>query len=111
MGRPPLPLGTHGKVLFLDMPNGQVQARAKFRDYEGRVRLVAEVRRSRAAAERALKAELTSRQAPGGAGAIGSGTRITDLADARLDADHGCHGSSTSSSGSLRTISPVAREL
>ena len=74
MGRPPLPLGTSGKVLFLNMPNGRVQARAKFRDYDGRVRLVSKVRRSRAAAERALKAELTSRQAPGGVGAIRSGS-------------------------------------
>ena len=109
MGRPPLPLGTHGKVLFLDMPNGQVQARAKFRDYDGAAggRGPSVPCRSRTG----VKAELTSRQAPGGAGAIGSGTRITDLADARLNADHGCNGSSTSSSGSLRTISPVAREL
>ena len=61
LGRPPLPLGTFGKIGFVDQPNGQVQARAKFRDYDGRVRLVAKSGRSRAAAERALKAELTDR--------------------------------------------------
>jgi hypothetical protein len=38
----------------------------KFRDYDGRVRLVSKVGASRAAAERALKAELTVRRAPGG---------------------------------------------
>lgn len=61
VGRPPLPLGTFGKIGFVDQPNGQIQARAKFRDYDGRVRLVAKSGRSRAAAERALKAELTDR--------------------------------------------------
>ena len=69
MGRPPLPLGTSGKVLFATLPNGRVKARVKFRDYDGRVRLVSKVGPSRAAAERALKAELTGRQAPGGVGA------------------------------------------
>ncbi len=40
MGRPPLPLGTYGKVLYLTLPGGQVKARVKFRDFDGRVRLV-----------------------------------------------------------------------
>jgi hypothetical protein len=66
VARPPLPLGTYGRVLFLDLPGGRVQVRAKFRDYDGRVRLVSRVGRSRADAERALKAELARRQAPGG---------------------------------------------
>ena len=48
-----MPLGTFGKIGFVDQPNGQVQARAKFRDYDGRVRLVSKSGRSRAAAERA----------------------------------------------------------
>jgi hypothetical protein len=89
VGRPPLPLGTSGKVLFATLPNGRVRARVKFRDYDGRVRLVSKVGASRAAAERALKAELTSRQAPGGVGAITSATRMATLADAWMEADHG----------------------
>jgi hypothetical protein len=68
MGRPPLPLGTYGKVLFRQLPSGQVLARVKFRDFDGRVRLVSKTGRTRAGAERALKTELTNRQAPGGAG-------------------------------------------
>ncbi len=104
MGRPPLPLGTYGKVLILTLPNGQVQARAKFRDYDGRVRLVSRVGRSRAAAERALKTELSNRQAPGGVGAITAGTRMANLADTWLDADHGW------STGTLRTYRSVARK-
>ncbi len=35
MGRPPLPLGTSGKVLFATLPNGRVKARVKFRDSTG----------------------------------------------------------------------------
>jgi hypothetical protein len=38
--RPPLPVGTFVKILFIDRANGQIEARAKFRDFDGRVRLV-----------------------------------------------------------------------
>src|SRR3954447_5389198 len=101
VGRPPLPLGTSGKILFATLPNGRVRARVKFRDYDGRVRLVSKVGPSRAAAERALKTELTSRQAPGGVGAITSATRMVTLADAWMDADHGW------STGTQRTYRSV----
>src|SRR4051812_36664425 len=101
VGRPPLPLGTSGKVLFATLPNGRVRARVKVRDYDGRVRLVSKIGASRAAAERALKAELTSRQAPGGVGAITSATRMATLADAWMEADHGW------STGTRRTYGSV----
>ena len=101
MGRPPLPLGTSGKVLFATLPNGRVKARVKFRDYDGRVRLVSKVGQSRASAERALKAELTSRQAPGGVGAITSAARMVTLADAWMETDHGW------STGTQRTYRSV----
>ena len=39
-------------------------ARVKFRDYDGRVRLVSKTGASRAAAERALKQALTARRTP-----------------------------------------------
>jgi integrase len=104
VGRPPLPLGTYGRVLFLAMPNGRVQARAKFRDYDGRVRLVSKVGSSRAAAERALKAELTDRQGPGGVGALTAATRMSALADTWLEADHGW------STGTMRTYRSVVRK-
>lgn len=104
MGRPPLPLGTYGKVLFIAQPSGQVKARAKFRDFDGRVRLVSKVGPSRAAAERALKVELTNRQAPGGAGAITAGTRMATLAEAWIEADHGW------STGTQRTYRSVVNK-
>jgi hypothetical protein len=40
MGRPPLPVGTFGKIGFLLLPRGEIQARARFRDFDGRTRLV-----------------------------------------------------------------------
>jgi hypothetical protein len=67
--------------LFDIMPNGRVKARVKFRDFDGEVRLVSKTAASRAAAERALKTELTVRRAPG--------TRVSALADTWLAADHG----------------------
>jgi hypothetical protein len=56
---------------------------------------------SRTAAERALKAELTSRQAPGGGGGITSATRMVTLADAWMEADHGW---STGTQRTCRTV-------
>ena len=103
MGRPPLPVGTFGKVLFVDQANGRVQARAKFRDHDGRARLVSKIGRSRAAAERALKAELTVRVAPGGSGALTAAMRVDALADAWLAAANGW------STGTERTYASIVR--
>jgi hypothetical protein len=76
LGWPALPVGTFGKMGFAKQPSGEIQARARFRDYDGRTRLVSKIARSRAAAERALKAELPSRQAPASAA-----TRLDVLAE------------------------------
>jgi integrase len=103
VGRPPLPIGTAGKILFVSMASGQIQARAKFRDFDGRVRLVAKYGRSRASAERALKTELASRQTPGGSGAIVASAQVSDLARLWLDAPHGW------STGTERTYRSVVR--
>jgi integrase len=89
VGRPPLRLGTAGKTLFVAMPNGRIQARVKFRDFDGRVRLVAKYGLSRAAAERALKLALANRQTPGGSGATVAATHVSELARLWLDAPHG----------------------
>ncbi|MDK3258687.1 hypothetical protein [Blastococcus capsensis] len=56
---------------------------------------------SRAAAERALKAELTGRQAPGGMGAVTSATRMVTSADAWVEAHQGW------STGTQRTYRSV----
>ena len=101
MGRPPLPLGTYGRILFLAQPSGQVKARVKFRDFDGRVRQVGRVAPSRAAAERALKADLANRQAVSSGVALTGATRMTALADAWMEADHGW------STGTQRTYRSV----
>ena len=103
MGRPPLPLGTYGRVLYLTTPGGQVKARVKFRDFDGRVRLVSKTGPSRAAAERALKEALTDRRTPGGTASLTPGSRMTALIDAWLAADHDW------STGTERTYRSVIR--
>jgi integrase len=104
VGRPPLPLGTYGKILFLAQPSGQVKARVKFRDFDGRVRQVGRVAPSRAAAERALKADLANRQAVSSGVALTGATRMTALADAWIEADHGW------STGTQRTYRSVVNK-
>lgn len=103
MGRPPLPLGTAGKTLFVTMPNGRIEARAKFRDFDGRIRLVSKRGTSRAAAERALKIELADRRTPGTGSAILASTRVAELAGLWLDARHSW------STGTERTYRSVVR--
>ena len=64
MPRPPLPLGSYGKISSWQEGAGWT-ARATFRDFDGVSRLVKRTGRSKAAAERALRATLPERQAPG----------------------------------------------
>ena len=54
----PLLAGTAGKILYDPVGDGQVQARARFREFDRQIRLVSIHAWSRAAAERALKAAL-----------------------------------------------------
>src|SRR3954447_17065244 len=103
MGRPPLPVGTFGKIGFLLLPSGEVQARARFRDFDGRTRLVSKTGATRASAERALKTELAARRGPGGAGVITASSRVSALVEAWMDADHGW------STGTERTYRSVIR--
>jgi integrase len=63
MARPPLPLGSYGKITFLTEGKAHI-ARVQFRDFDGIVRTVKRTGKSKAAAERALKAALVERQAP-----------------------------------------------
>jgi len=103
VGRPPLPIGTFGKITFLEQASGSVQARAKFRDFDGKVRLVSRVGTSRAAAERALKAELHERRTPSGGGSVSPATRVRDLAELWLESGEGW------STGTERTYRSMVR--
>jgi hypothetical protein len=100
---PPLPVGTFGRIGLLHTPSGEIQARARFRDFDGRTRLVSKTGVSRAASERALKTELAARRGPGGAGVITASSRVSALVEAWLAADHGW------STGTERTDRSVIR--
>ena len=61
-GRPRTDIGTFGDFTFVDAPGGKVKARARFRDDDGRLRLVQATGESRTSAERALKKKLSVRE-------------------------------------------------
>jgi integrase len=63
MPRPPLAIGTYGKVKTWQEDKIWL-ARAKFRDFDGIVRSVKRSGKTKAAAERALRAALVERQTP-----------------------------------------------
>jgi integrase len=88
VGRPPLSVGTYGRIHYIKTAPGQIQARTRFRDFDGHLRLVSKSGPTRASAERALKVELVTRQTPATGGAITSVTRVSMLAQAWLDTPH-----------------------
>lgn len=61
MARPRIPIGTFGEIGFLTAPGGGTVARARYRDWDGKSRLVQVTRESRSSAERALKAKFAER--------------------------------------------------
>jgi integrase len=79
MGRPRLPVGTHGKVRCYRTAAGWF-ATTKFRDYDGVIRRVERSGRTKAAAERALKEAIRDRTTPADEGAIKPNTRFEDAA-------------------------------
>ncbi|TKG57852.1 tyrosine-type recombinase/integrase [Prauserella endophytica] len=66
MGRPPLEVGTYGKIRFSETKTGY-RARASFRGYDGRVRDIERTGESKPKAERALKRAIQEElKTPGG---------------------------------------------
>ena len=61
MARPRTPIGTFGEVILRRTGGGKVEARTRYRDYDGRLRLVSARGTSPAEATRALKAKLAER--------------------------------------------------
>ena len=80
MPRPPLPLGTYGKIKAWQEDKVWL-ARAKFRDFDGVVRLVKRSGKTKAAAERALRAALVERQTPVKQSEITAQTTIEKVAE------------------------------
>lgn len=55
MSRPRIPIGGYGEIAFITRGRGKVEARTRFRDWDGRTRLVQATASSRPAAEVALR--------------------------------------------------------
>jgi integrase len=80
MARPPLPLGSHGKIKTWAEGTRYI-ARTKFRDLDGVVRPVKRSGKTGPAAERALRAALVERQAPMKNAEIASGSTFGKAAE------------------------------
>ena len=61
MSRPRLTIGTFGTIGFQTASNGRVTARARYRDWDGKSRLVQATDDTKRAAEQRLKAKLAER--------------------------------------------------
>jgi integrase len=83
MARPPIPVGSYGKITTLPVTAGQFEARCRFRDYDGVTRLVGRQGKTKTAAENNLKAALRERQGRPGT-QINGDTRLSDLGKAWL---------------------------
>ncbi len=82
MPRPPLPLGSWGEI-YVVARSGGWQARARYRDFDGRTRPVSAHGKTRAHAKRRLRDALGARATPSGA-AISRDSRLTALAEVYL---------------------------
>lgn len=61
MSRQRVPIGSHGAVTVFVLDDGRVEVRTRYRDLDGKSRLVSARGRSRSAAEIALKRRLAER--------------------------------------------------
>lgn len=97
MARPPLPLGTWGKITRKEIAPGRWRARAQYRDFDGVTRPVERFGKSGAAAERALVEALRDRAAPARDGLVDRETSIETLAKVWIAdiANDGEHSEST----------------
>jgi len=63
MSRPRIPIGTFGEITFINRPNKRIEARSRYRDWDGQTRIIQVTASSRPAAEIALKKRLAERNA------------------------------------------------
>ncbi len=108
MPRPPLPIGTYGKITVWQEGGGWT-ARAKFRDFDGVGRLVKRSGRTKAAAERALRAALLERQALAAQGAVTPATLFGRVADLWLEEIERAVDAGRRSPGTLDTYRSILR--
>lgn len=84
MPRPPLPVGTHGKIKVTEKPGGGFVARTRYRDYDGVTRLVERSGRTATAARNNLLEALRDRSGPMAGGGITPETKFADAAQVWL---------------------------
>ncbi len=94
MGRPPLDLGTYGRIRHYQNPDGTWRAETRYRDADGVTRPVKRVGPSKSAAERNLKRALADRQRPG-TGLITGDSRFADVGELWLAEIERIHPGST----------------
>lgn len=80
MPRPPLPLGTHGKIRVYKLGPRRVRARTNYRGYDGVTRPVERIGRSKADAENRLKEALRDRTRAGSSEEITSRSKVAAVA-------------------------------
>jgi hypothetical protein len=61
MGRPRSTIGSFGEITTRILPSGRIEARTRYRDWDGRSRIVQATADTAKAAERALKKKLAGR--------------------------------------------------
>ncbi|GAA3218956.1 site-specific integrase [Pseudonocardia petroleophila] len=108
MPRPPLPIGSYGKITAWRDGSGWL-ARTKFRDFDGVARLVKRSGKSRAAAERALRAALVERQAPAAESDVTPATKFGKVADLWIADVERAVDAGTRSPGTLDTYRSILR--
>lgn len=81
MARPPLPLGTHGRIRVEKLGPKRFRARAKFRDHDGVVREVERTGSSATAAENLLKVAVRDRGRTGHDGDITGDSTVRALGE------------------------------
>lgn len=80
MARPPLPLGTYGKITAWEDGQGWI-ARTHYRDFDGKTRQVKRRGKSKAAAIRSLRSSMVDRQAPTKDSEVVPDSRFSKVAD------------------------------
>lgn len=81
MGRPPLPIGTYGKIRVYKLGEKRYRARTLYRDYDGVTRPVERVGKSRTAAEDKLRTALRDRGRAALDGEITPDTKVAAVAE------------------------------
>ncbi|OLF17291.1 tyrosine-type recombinase/integrase [Actinophytocola xanthii] len=80
MPRPPMPLGTYGKIKVNEVTPGRFRARCKYRHYDGKVYQVQRDAGSETAAVNRLKEAIRDWVTPAQAGTFGPDSRFRDVA-------------------------------